>query len=107
MTHEEFQNTVIQPSFNKPVLVDFWADWCDPCKILEPILDELAKENSDSWSLVKIDTDGSKEVAAQFDIMGVPAIRIFWNGELIAKYNGLMWKKEMGKWILDQLGITN
>jgi len=70
MTPEEFQNTVIQPSFTKPVLVDFWADWCDPCKILEPILDELAIENSDIWSLVKIDTDASREVAAQFDIMG-------------------------------------
>jgi len=107
MSPEEFQNTVIQPSYTKPILVDFWADWCDPCKILEPILDELASESRDSWSLVKIDTDASKEIASQFNIMGVPAIRIFRNGELIAKYNGLMWKKEMGKWIENQLGIKN
>jgi len=107
MTLEEFENTVIAPSFSIPVLVDFWADWCDPCKILEPILDELATENNNAWSLVKIDTDASKDIAAKYDIMGVPALRIFHKGEVIAKFNGLMWKKDMGRWIGEQLIISN
>ncbi len=106
MTPENFQETVIKPSFTKPILVDFWATWCDPCKILEPILDELASENNDSYILVKIDTDESKEIASEYDIMGVPAIRIFWQGEIIAKYNGLMWKKDMGRWIDEMINAS-
>jgi len=99
MTPEQFEQSVTLPSYTKPILVDFWADWCDPCKLLEPILDELATENHDHWSLVKIDIDASPELKEQFDIMGVPAIRIFSKGEMIAKFNGLMWKKDMGRWI--------
>jgi putative thioredoxin len=107
MTIGDFNNTVLIPSQTQPVLVDFWADWCDPCKLLEPILDELHAEAPDQWSLVKIDIDQSPELKAQFDIMGVPAIRIFSKGEMIAKFNGLMWKKDMGRWINDQLSIIN
>jgi thioredoxin len=103
MEMTSFEETVIAPSFQKPVLVDFWADWCDPCKMLEPILDELAAENTDNWKLEKIDVDDSADVAARYDIMGVPAIRIFSKGEVIAKFNGLMWKKDMGRWIHEQL----
>jgi len=105
MTLEIFEEIVIKPSFEKPVLVDFWADWCDPCKMLEPILDELVSESDNNWDLVKIDVDQSTEVAAKFDIMGVPAIRIFSKGELIAKFNGLMWKKDMGRWIDENLKL--
>ncbi len=105
MTLSEFENTVINLSQSRPVIVDFWAGWCDPCKILEPILDELASENTDQWSLVKIDIDQSPELKQKFDIMGVPAIRIFSKGEMIAKFNGLMWKKEMGRWVSDQLSL--
>jgi thioredoxin len=106
MTLETFQNTVIKQSYEKPVLVDFWAAWCDPCKLLEPILDELLSENENTWELAKIDVDESKEIAAIYDIMGVPAIRIFSKGEIIAKFNGLMWKKDMGRWIVEQLVTT-
>lgn len=105
MTIAEFETSVLQESENKPVLVDFWADWCDPCKLLEPILDELNGENPGQWSLVKIDIDQSPELREKFDIMGVPAIRIFSKGELIAKFNGLMWKKDMGRWIESNLRI--
>ena len=103
MNLAEFENIVLIPSQIKPVIVDFWATWCDPCKILDPILDGLALENSDTWSLIKIDTDESKDIATKYDIMGVPAIRIFNKGELIGKFNGLMWKKDMERWIGEQL----
>jgi thioredoxin len=107
MTTEEFEETIIKPSFVKPVLVDFWADWCDPCKLLEPILDGLASENNSAWQLEKIDIDQSPELKERFDIMGVPAIRIFSKGEVIGKFNGLMWKKEMGRWIEEALKLED
>jgi len=106
MSPDIFQKTVISASFTRPIVVDFWADWCDPCKILEPILDELKNENNNKWVLVKIDTDVSKEIASAYDIMGVPAIRIFWKGEIIGKYNGLMWKKDMGRWIEEAINAS-
>jgi thioredoxin len=99
MTLENFEDTVIKPSHSKPVVVDFWADWCDPCKLLEPILDELAYENENEWVLIKIDIEESPELKERFDIMGVPATIIFHKGEIIGRYNGLMWKKDMGRWI--------
>jgi thioredoxin len=103
----DFQLNVIEESKRRPVLADFWAPWCDPCLLLNPILTELEQENDGQWKLVKVNIDEEKEVAESYHIKGVPAVRIFFNGEIIAAYNGLMWKKDFARWIHDQLFEQN
>ena len=70
---DDFEEKVIQPSFSKPMLVDFWADWCGPCKKAAPILDELAKEYAGDIYIYKINTDEQKELAGLFGIRNIPA----------------------------------
>jgi putative thioredoxin len=90
---------LLELSYTEPLIVDFWAPWCEPCLILEPILDELASENTNRWQLVKINIDEEIELAEHFSIRCVPTTCIFYKGKLLAKYNGLMWKKQFGEWI--------
>lgn len=98
-TDINFEKEVIAPSWQQPVVVDFWAGWCEPCLMLEPIITELATENTNKWKLVKLNTDQQQDVAEQYLIRGIPAIRIFSQGKIIASFNGLMWKKDLGRWI--------
>ncbi len=102
-TLEEFNEYVLEQSSNIPVVVDFWAPWCDPCLILEPIMNELAEENAGKWKLVKINIDESEAIAEMYNIRSVPTVSIFYKADICAKYNGLMWKKEFGRWIDDAI----
>ncbi|RYD78649.1 MAG: thioredoxin [Sphingobacteriales bacterium] len=99
MTLDNFTEMVLEKSQTVPVVVDFWAPWCDPCLLLEPILTELEQENNGQWKLIKINIDESISVAEKYHIRSVPTVCVFHNGEIAAKYNGLMWKKEFGRWI--------
>lgn len=101
---KNFEKEVIEASQSIPVMVDFWADWCGPCHMLEPILIELLADNKDKMRLVKINSDAHQELAIRYNIRGVPAIRIFRHGEIIASYNGLMYKKEFQEWLNGVLG---
>lgn len=106
---KDFETQVIDASAQKPVIVDFWAGWCGPCVMLEPIITELAEENKDKWSFVKVNVDENEEIADRYNIRSIPAIRIFDNGEIIAHFNGLMYKKELNAWIeanLPNEGLT-
>ncbi len=85
-----FQNDVIEKSFDKPVLVDFWAEWCAPCRMIGPILEKLADENKDSWELAKVDTDKNQEVAMKYGVRGIPNVKLFRNGEVINEFTGAL-----------------
>ena len=102
----DFETEVLKASEVQPVLVDFWAPWCEPCLMLEPILTDLEAENKGEWALVKINIDEETEIANSSRIMSVPTIKVFKNQEIIATYNGLMWKPEMKKWIDNTLNGT-
>ena len=86
---ENFNEEVIEASKNKPVLVDFFAAWCGPCKIQGPVINELAEEMGDKVIVGKADTEVCPEVSAKYGIMSIPDIMIFKNGEVVENLVGL------------------
>ena len=94
----DFEQQVIEPSRTLPVLVDFWAEWCEPCKTLGPILEKLDQE-SDQWNLVKIDVDSNQPLAAQFGVRGIPAVMLFVDGEKVAEFSGVLPEGEVRDWV--------
>ena len=101
ITTENFESEVIKSS--KPVLVDFGADWCAPCKMIGPILSEIAQEYSDRIKVGKVDVDKSPNIAARFSIRSIPTLFFFKNGEIINQVIGFMPKKDLKKKIEDLL----
>jgi putative thioredoxin len=94
-----FQKDVIEKSFDKPVLVDFWAEWCAPCRMLGPILEKLAEENKDDWILVKVDTDSNQDIALKYGIRGIPNVKLFGNGEVINEFTGALPEPAIKEWL--------
>lgn len=83
---------------NDLVLVDFFAEWCGPCRMLEPVLDDVANDRSD-FDIVKVDIDKNRALAQQFGVMSVPTLMIFKKGELIESKNGFMPKELLVNWV--------
>ncbi|APT85744.1 thioredoxin [Corynebacterium aquilae] len=87
VTAENFRSTVIDA--DKPVLVDFWAEWCGPCKKLSPVIDEVAEEMGDDAVVVKVNVDEQRELGAMFQIMSIPTVLIFNKGQKVADFVGV------------------
>ena len=83
---EEFQDEVIKS--DKLVITDFWAPWCVPCKMVAPVLEELASDYPDNLKIVKINVDEAGELATQYNIVSIPALLIFKNGEIVDQHVG-------------------
>lgn len=97
LNDENFDSTINNAS--TPVLVDFWADWCGPCKMLAPVLEEIASEQAGRTVVAKVNVDESPELAARYNITGIPTLLYFSSGELRAVSTGVAGKKV----ILNQL----
>lgn len=95
----DFQKDVIEKSFDKPILVDFWAEWCAPCRMIGPVLEKLAAENKESWELVKVDTDKNQEIAAKYGIRGIPNVKLFKNGKVINEFTGALPEQAIKDWL--------
>jgi thioredoxin 1 len=88
-TDSNFQTEVIEASQKKPVLVDFFATWCGPCKSQSPIVDEVAKELGDEAVVGMIDVDENPDTAQKFQVMGIPSLKVFRNGAVVEEFTGL------------------
>ncbi|MFC1900471.1 thioredoxin [Chloroflexota bacterium] len=88
----------------KPVLVDFWATWCKPCVMVEPIVDELAAEFNGRIDFVKIDTENNPKTPARYSVMSLPTLLVFKNGEPVSHMVGLKQKSEIKKNLESALG---
>lgn len=98
-----FEEEVIAISHLAPVVVDFWAEWCGPCKVLGPVIEELAEEADGRWKLVKVDTEAETELSAKYRIKSIPAVKMFHKGEVIAEFTGALPKSQIEKWLSKHL----
>lgn len=102
----KFQEAVIEASHRKPVLVDFWAPWCGPCRVLGPTLKKLAKESNGAWRLVKINTDSFQELSRQYRIQSIPAVKLFYQGKVIAEFVGALPETSVRRWLDEHLPVA-
>ncbi len=82
-----------------PVLVDFWAPWCGPCKMIAPVLEELDNEIGDKLKIAKLNVDNNPETAGRFGVMSIPTLMVFKDGEMVSKMVGFQPKEQLREWL--------
>lgn len=97
----EFANEI--KNSEVPVLVDFFAEWCSPCRQLSPVLDEVSKELGDKLKVVKMNIDDSPETPTSFGVRGIPTLIMFKDGQAVATHSGAMTKSKLTEWINSQI----
>lgn len=90
VTFDDFQERVIDASHHTAVLVDFWADWCAPCRVLKPLLEKLAGEYGGRFILAKLNADQNKELVARYGVRGIPAVKAFVDGKVVDEFTGAL-----------------
>ena len=94
-TDQTFAADVLEA--DKPVLVDFWAEWCGPCRMVGPILEEIAAENADKISVVKLNVDENPQTAANYGVVSIPTLNVYQNGQVVKTIVGAKPKKALEK----------
>ena len=103
ITDDTFEAEVLKSA--TPVLVDYWAEWCGPCQMIAPLLDQVAAEYADKVKVVKVDIDDNQATAAKYGIRGIPTLMIFQDGELKTTKTGALSKSQLITLIDNALGI--
>jgi thioredoxin 1 len=101
ITKENFESEVLKS--DKPVLIDFWAEWCMPCKMLSPIVEQIAEEHSDKIKVGTLDVDQAGEVATKFGIVSIPTLLVFKDGEVVNQRIGAGSKQAIEEFLGDYL----
>ncbi len=101
VTDSDFDDVVVKAS--KPVLVDYWAEWCGPCKMIAPVLDEIAAEYKDKITVAKLNIDENPETPQHFGVRGIPTLMLFKNGEVEATKVGALTKSQLAEFLDNNL----
>ena len=104
---KDFNNDVINQSRIIPVLVDFWAEWCGPCRVLSPILEKLAEKYKGRFKFVKVNTDENQEIAIKYGIRGIPNVKLFINGDVADEFMGALPEQTVEQWLKKTLPPIN
>jgi putative thioredoxin len=99
VTEATFADEVVQRSMTTPVVIDFWAEWCQPCKQLSPVLERLAEEGGGSWVLAKIDVDSNPRIAAMFRVQSIPTVYAVVGGQPVDAFNGVIPESQLRQWL--------
>ena len=102
-TDDNFEAEVLQA--DQPVLVDFWAEWCMPCRMLAPTIDEIAADFQGKAKVGKVDTDANRDVTMKYQINAIPTVMVFHNGEVVKKFVGMTNKADMTEALSEAAGV--
>ena len=95
----DFDEQVVKVSFKQPVVIDFWAPWCGPCKTLKPLLEKLADDYDGKFILAKVNSDENQELSAQYAVRSIPSVKAMVNGKMVDEFSGALPEGEVRKWL--------
>jgi putative thioredoxin len=99
VTDATFAQDVLEESHRRPVVVDFWAEWCQPCRMIGPVLERLAEEHGGDFLLAKLDTDSNPQSSVAFRIQGIPAVKAFRDGQMVSEFVGAIPERAIRQWL--------
>jgi putative thioredoxin len=106
VTELTFEQDVLQRSTSVPVVIDFWADWCQPCKQLSPLLEQMAAADGGAWVLAKVDVDANQQLAAAAQVQSIPTVMVVWQGQVVPGFSGALPEPQVREFLNQVLALS-